>query len=720
MRYVRARLVTSALALSWGLLGAQVAQGQAEAQPPQPAPVSASPDAAPAGGGLFDQAPAEPVALPQSQSISVGTFGLIDLHVKELSISQVLQLLSIQSQRNIIASRNVAGTLSADLYGVDFYEALDALLHTNGFAYREKGNFIYVYTAAELRTMEEAERKLTRRVVRLNYLTATEASTFVSPLLSSVGAIAVSSNVTAGFQPSINDGGANSYAHPDTLLIHDYPENVDQIAAVLAELDVRPKQVLLEATVLKAELREDNAFGVDLTILADFAFTEFTGGAPQAINALINGAVTGTAQAFQTNVGDTGTRFNTRIGIISDDIAAFIKAMDQVVDTTVIAHPKLLVLNRQKADLLIGRRLGYISTTATETATTQTVEFLDVGTQLTVRPFVGDDDFIRMELKPSVSAGEIIAQQGFVIPNQDTQELTTNVMVRNGQTVVLGGLFSEETTTLRKQVPGVGDIPILGWAFRGHDDQVRRSEVIFLVTPTVMRDEALYATGERMTQNVELAQIGARQGLLPWSRSKLTAAHYRNAMQHYQAGNADKALWSANMALRLDPRFIEARKLKEQITGEHVTPVNRSMLKDVIEGVVREQLGAQPQMPASQSAAPAAPAAVEPASIPTAESQLRPVLPVIVSEPDPASVSNLPSPPAEPAPAAAAVVPQPQPAPDPSRTKAPMRPAGTGNSETYNDVLDAIGRWLPPESATAPPDAPSAAASAAVDVQSQP
>jgi len=192
------------------------------------------PDATPA---LFETA-SEDEALPQGQQVEVGSFGQIDLHVKDLDLTKVLQLLSIQSQRNIIASRNVAGTISADLYGVDFYEALDAILHTNGFGYREKGQFIYVYTADEIAQLEEQDRELAYKIVRLNYINAADASAFVSPLLSSNGSIALSGESEDGFEPSLSDGGANQSAHQDTLVIRDYPENIEQILAVIEELDM--------------------------------------------------------------------------------------------------------------------------------------------------------------------------------------------------------------------------------------------------------------------------------------------------------------------------------------------------------------------------------------------------------------------------------------------------------------------------------------------------
>lgn len=568
-------------------------------------------------GGLLNQpgqgaAPAQPEAepIPAGQSVSVGSFGQIDLHVKDIELSRVLQLLSIQSQRNIIASRNVGGMISADLYSVDFYEALDAILHPNGLAYREKGNFIYVYTASELKALEESERKMTRRVVRLNYISAADASAFVTPLLSSSGSISVSAETPAGFIPTASDGGGNSFADSDTLVIHDYPENVAEIVSALAELDVRPKQVLIEATVLEARLNEDNALGVDISLVIDHSMSSYINPL-NATDTLQTGkwdiidpatgdairedvgpvAAVGQGATGQTTVGNTVSgESGVKLGFVSDHVNAFLRALDRVTDTTVVANPKLLVLNRQRAELLVGGRLGYISTTQTESAATQTVEFLEVGTQLAVRPFVSDDGFIRLELNPEVSDGDTRAVQGLVIPNETTQRLTTNVLVRSGQTVVLGGLFKEDTTIERNQVPFMGDIPLLGGGFKGRDDNVERSEVIFLITPTVMKDSQLYAAGERAKDDIELARIGAREGLLPWSRTKLTAGHLRDAIRHRQEGDDDKALWSVNLALYLDPINFEAQRLKEEITGERTPWQHRSMLKDSLHDIFEQQL----------------------------------------------------------------------------------------------------------------------------------
>ncbi len=560
------------------------------------------------------------------QTVNVGSFGQIDLHVKDLELSRVLQLLSIQSQRNIVASRNVAGSVSADLYGVDFYEALDAILQPNGFGYREKGNFVYVYTTAEIQAIEEAERSLVHKIVRLNYMSAEDISTFVSPLLSPAGSISMSAAPAAGIQPSISDAGENTYAYSDMVIIRDYPENVDEILAVIKELDIKPKQVLIEASVLQAQLDEANAFGVDFSILIDYELGNFLRPL-NVVDTLISGSVVGspatpivsaagTGEGLQSTVGSTLTGdAGFKLGIIQEDFAVFMRALDRVADTTVIANPKLLVLNRQRADLLVGAKLGYLSTTATESTTTQTVNFLEVGTQLSVRPFVSQDEFIRLEIRPSISDGTTTAISGIVIPNQTTQEMTSNILVRNGQTVVLGGLFKEDTEISREQVPIAGDIPLLGAAFKGYDDKNERSEVIFLIKPTIMNDEVLYAQGDRAADYIEMTRLGAREGLLPWSRTRMTASHVRYALKYYNEGDMKKALWWVNIALTLDPNHRDARQIKEKITGERIFWPHRSSLIEAVDQIIEKKLEGG-MADASGQSGPVAPAATASARTP--------------------------------------------------------------------------------------------------------
>jgi type IV pilus assembly protein PilQ len=528
----------------------------------------------------------------EGQDVAVDTLGQIDMTVEDLEITKVLQVLSIQTQRNIVTSRNVSGKVSADLYGVSFHEALDAILIPNGYGYEEKGNFIYVYTAQELEERKNLLRKTETKIVRLNYLSATDAAAFLTPMLSQAGSITASAAPGSGILPSESDAGENSFALPDTLVIRDYEENVAEIEEVLSSLDVRPQQVLVEATILQATLTEQNAFGVDFAVFANFDALDFTNPL-NAVDNLING--TGPAgdsgTAINSTAGNTQAgASNVKIGLVGSDAAVFLRALDSVTDNTVLARPNILVLNKQKADLLVGQRLGYLSTTVTDTSETQTIEFLDIGTQLTVRPWISDEGTIRLELRPSVSDGSTRLEGGFIIPDQTTQELVTNIIVESGQTVVLGGLFKEDTTVGRSQVPVLGDIPLVGAAFKGQDDNLQRSEVIFMIKTTVMDHSTLALMGEEAADRIENARIAIRDGLLPYSTDKLVSAHLLNARQHLEAGEKKKALWDVNLALHLSPTSGDALSLKEEITGEQLAYFDRSLFKDMTDDYVDMQM----------------------------------------------------------------------------------------------------------------------------------
>ncbi len=550
--------------------------------------------------------------------VEVSAYSTVDIHVQNTDLAKVLQMLSIQSQRNIIVSKNVSGTVSADLYDVTFFEALDAILNSNGYGYVEEGSFIKVYTLEELRAIKEAAKQPVYRRFELSYLNAADASVFVTPLLSEKGTIAVSAEVAPGIKPDESDGGGENWASYATMVVHDYPENVEEIARLITELDIRPQQVQVEATVLQSTLNEDNAFGIDWSLLADVDFLDFTNPLSTVDNLLSGSGESGfqppdnKATAVRSNVGQTQRAGGLKVGIISDDISIFLRVLDEVTDTTVLSRPRVLAVNRNRGQILIGRRIGYLSTTSTETSTTQTVQFLDTGTQLIFRPFVGKDGYIRMELKPSVSEGiirDVTGSDGstFTIPDQITQELQTNVVVKDGHTIVLGGLFREETTLTRRQVPFLGDIPIIGAAFKGKEDITRRSEITFLITPSIMRDEILISEGQRANEMVEDARLGARTGVLPWSNDRLTNGYNLKAEEAIAAGDSELALYYIDLSLSLKRTQPQVIQMRERLLGKSEKWFNGSIMRNLSNEHIDaslNQLNTEPQ----SSDAPAAPA----------------------------------------------------------------------------------------------------------------
>ncbi len=538
----------------------------------------------------------------EGAEVKVSNYGTVDLAVQDTDLAQVLQMLSIQSRKNIITSKSVSATVTANLYDVTFHEALDSILRVNGYGYIEQGNFIYIYTLDELEEIKKAMRETVSRIFELDYLSAADANEFITPLLSEAGQSSHRGEVSAGFKPDVNDGGADSYAFSAKLVVNDYPEVLEAIAALLDELDTPPAQVLVEATVMQTALDESNAFGVDFSYISDLSFTNLTNPLSAVANLLVGNPIPGakaegeegfapinnTAQAVVSSPGNTSGPGTLKVGIIEDDFSFFLKVLDEVTDTTVLARPKIMCLNRQRAEVLVGARIGYLSTTATQTTTTQTVQFLDTGIQLIFRPFVSKDGMIRMELKPSVSEASLRTVTDannllVTIPDELTNELTTNVRIRDGHTLVLGGLFKESTRTGRRQVPFLGDIPIVGAAFRGHDDTVDRDEIIFLITPSIVHDQLLWDLGNEMAARAEAVQVGARAGLLPFSREKITANYNQDAMSAFRDGKTKRALYYIGNSLRLNPNQPEMISLREQISGTAAQTHERSLMERVFQ-----------------------------------------------------------------------------------------------------------------------------------------
>src|SRR5947209_6056692 len=160
-------------------------------------PFASAPSTQPSDAPATQPAKSVPQSVTASQ-VNVNDAGTVEIHVNDANLVEVLRMLSLQSQKNIIASKEVRGTITANLYDVTVKEALDAILHANGYDYREKGNFIYVYTAKEIQDMEQAQRVKKTEVFRLFYTPAANAKTMVMPVLSSDAQIALTTPAKGG------------------------------------------------------------------------------------------------------------------------------------------------------------------------------------------------------------------------------------------------------------------------------------------------------------------------------------------------------------------------------------------------------------------------------------------------------------------------------------------------------------------------------------------
>lgn len=544
------------------------------------------------------------------QVVEMNPEGTFNLSVAETDVKLILRQLSLQARKSIVLSPDVVGVVTLDLYDVDFTKALDAVLHSAGLRYQEKNNVIYIYTREEYETIG---REVVTRVFHLSYLTATDAKNMLLELLSADGKVTFTPPSHVGVEAETGNPRETHNAN-EIIVVQDYVENIERIEQVLRQIDIRPPQVLIEATILSVELNDTEQMGVDWEVLMGRSFnnggfeSNLTGNpaVPVANQPVISG---NTAKTFNSPQAMGGTSFSGGVdtgglsfAMTTSNVAVFIRALEAMKDTTILANPKILVVNKQRGVVQIGNEDGYIaSTTQTDIAETSTVEFLLTGTVLELRPFVGKDDYVRMEIHPEISEGTVAVPTGgtVALPSKTVTQVTTNIMIRDGRTLVIGGLFQEQTDRDREQVPVAGNVPILGDLFRGTDDTITRRELIVLITPHIIRVPEDEEVSEKYKKLAEDVQLGAREGLTWWSRARLSDTFVVQARKNLAEGNVDKANWFTDLSLAAYPSRPDAVELKERI--EPRASWYRAPRRATAEGVIEEMILHETQWEDSRS-----------------------------------------------------------------------------------------------------------------------
>lgn len=523
--------------------------------------------------------------------------GLLDVNVKDVEISEVLRMLSFETEANIVASPKIQGKVSANLYGVTLWQALDGVLSPLNCGYRRQGNLILVATTEELAAAQAAGPST--RVFKLRYITKGEAVTAIGALLEQAG------KVTAG-GPSSESGSATSGGKGqlstdgvgvDYVLVTAPPSYMPLVEQLLKEIDVRPKQVLIEATILRATLNEALEMGVDFTLLGgvDFESVGSTSAAAANINTgdLPPEFLQETTMNANTNLAGNVSPGGFTFGIIHNQFGAFLRALEDITDVVVVANPKVIALNRREAEIIVGRRDGYLTTTVTSTAAVQTVDFLETGTQIKILPVINEDGTVRMFVHPKDSSGGLTAAQ---LPFEETTEATAEILVEDGKTVLIGGLFRERTSMSRSQIPLFGNIPFAGALFQSSADRTTREEVIVLLTVHVLKhtaeEDALFAS---LVEDVERVRVGSRRGLSGLARERLAQAFYQEAIRQYERGERDLALLNTRMALHNQPKHLSALKLKESLLGRRLWDSEGTRMRSIALQLIRET--AQPPAP---------------------------------------------------------------------------------------------------------------------------
>lgn len=541
---------------------------QATPAPVVPAQSTASPDTPPAFAEIQSllqsaagnpPADASPPAAQQSpppqQFVARPTFpgegdDKLDIVIPNTDIREVLELLSKAGGLNILASENVSGPVKASLTGVDVDTALSAILKSAGYISRREGNFVYVGTAADFLAMDHSVDRVSTRVYRPNYVTAAELQTLMTPMLTpAIGTISVSSAAEVGIGADGDSAGGNNFAGAEVVLVRDFEGVLAQIDQVFDEVDRRPLQVSIEAMILSVKLTDELTVGVDWDLLRSNQHIRLAFGSP--IQALDDAATAGAG--------------GLKVAFLDSNLAAFIDCLEKVGETHVISSPRLMCLNKQRAEIHIGEERGYVSTTVTETAATQSVEFLEVGTQLRLRPYISNDGMIRLEIHPELSTGTVEVTDNFTLPRKNVTQVTTNVMVRDGATLVIGGLLREDLNSDTSQVPLLGSLPLFGPVFRNKSDNTTRDEVIVLVTPRIVWEPRFNCEGEYADCEAHQQHAIMADKMSHISRVYYARRYRRLAKAAWVAGDAQAALRFANMSIQFNPLDRETIQLRSEI-----------------------------------------------------------------------------------------------------------------------------------------------------------
>ncbi len=456
---------------------------------------------------------------------------LFSIELRDVELQDLLRVIAYDYKFNLIMDKNIKGRVTASFHDINITEALEKILSVNGYALVKEGDIYRVKSG------------LTSRIFKLNYISAakvfgkTSQSSGAAASPVSVQPDVTTESVSSTTSPSSNetpaatstvdiDGQAEASVsdlsillspagkvlygkEPNSLLVIDYPDNIAQIESYIKMIDVRPQQVIIDARVVEVTLDDNMTYGINLKWL-DMANGEHM-----------------TTGEFFSNLAYKGVSTEyLAITLINKHISAVIKALSTITKTDLLSAPRIATINNVTARIDIVQRVPYIKeetstiTTGAPTQTTKEVQFEDIGIALEVTPTITNNGDIIMEIVPEVSelkswTRELTAQGWTAtdpnIPVTDTRKTQTKIVMKSGQTIVIGGLVKDKISETVSKIPLLGDIPYLGQLFRQTKKIKQKTELLIFVCPTIINDEETasmareerYGIGARYTQDRE-------------------------------------------------------------------------------------------------------------------------------------------------------------------------------------------------------------------------
>lgn len=442
----------------------------------------------------------------------------VDLDFKDASLQDVIRIIAAKLDLNIIITpAKVKGTVTVSLRQVPLRAALEALLKSNELAYKiEDGGIVRI---VDRKDVVSSDKELVNDYITINWIDATSIERVLKNFITDEG------------------GSVTSAKESNLIIIQDVPERMTELRRIVAAMDVPEKQVRMEMRMVDMTTNASRQLGLQ----TGFASTATESRIPIDGDGSVDPA---NALVFPVSQGGLGAASLAATGISIDhlnDISIFgnryslnmrLRAQEDRGEAVTLAAPTILSLNNLSASIEIKRQIPYRSATNTDQGSVATVTFKDVGTKVDITPRITNNGHVMMEIEPEQKI-LVGTDPATGVPVVDERKATTSVIVKDENTVALGGLRQFDSTNSETGAPWLLRLPVLGWLFKSTDNSQRKVELYLFVTPHIIKnpETTVYETGmyEKIDYNWDLPdfyydEVRSRKGpnemVDPYSKHK--------------------------------------------------------------------------------------------------------------------------------------------------------------------------------------------------------
>jgi type II secretory pathway component GspD/PulD (secretin) len=460
-----------------------------------------------------------------------------------MDVVDVYKFLALRGDFNITISKNIAGRVTLYLKNVSIRDALDIVSLANSLAYRVVGkNIIYAMTEAEYQSIygEKFNDKRVLHITRLEYTKPSYILEALRNIKSDIGKIVIdedtgtvvmmdtqekidemldmvkkidtslelviydlkyanAEDVVAKLKEKIDNkavGSTQADTRSNQVIVRAFPERLKEVEQMIKALDTKTKAVLIDVRILKITYNPKFDFGIDWDSYIRNGHRMFLEG----------------TFPISSTISQVGTLGQVTIGRAhqQDDFAVNLKILKQVDSTKILASPSLLVTNNQEAKIHIGDKLAYVTTTTIGTGDSQRVNeeihYIDVGVKFIVTPTINEDGFITMKIAPEISSksGELTTPNQAKIPLINATSVETKVIVKDGHTIIIAGLKQDDISDVRKGIPILMDIPLIGGMFSNTTKSNKKTEIVILLTPNIVSGTESYPDQKLERENTPM------------------------------------------------------------------------------------------------------------------------------------------------------------------------------------------------------------------------